>query len=294
MGELPIVVNPVAGGGRAARMARATVEALRVRGVTAQVVESAVPGEATALAAEWVRRGAPVVAAAGGDGTMHEVAQALVGTDTALALLPFGRGNDLAAALGVPTTVAGAVAVLIEGRRRRIDVARVGARVACTVVSTGFDAEVANRCRTGWWRHLGWLAYPVAAVTSLARLRPTPMVIEGDFGRRDGDYVLAAISNTGLYGGGIRVAPGSSPDDGQLDCCLVRHMPRARLVGLLVMAYRGRHVHRPEVEVVRSRWVRVTADALPVIADGEAVGSAPFRCDLERGALQVLVPREAH
>lgn len=294
MRELPIVVNPAAGGGRAVRMARAAVEALRARGVTAEVVESAVPGEATALTAAWVRRGAPVVAAAGGDGTMHEAAQALVGTDTALALLPFGRGNDLAAALGIPTTVAGAVAVLVEGRRRRIDVARVGGRVACTVVSTGFDAEVASRCRMGWWRHLGWLAYPVAAVTSLARLRPTPMVIEGDFGRREGHYVLAAISNTGIYGGGIRVAPDSSPDDGRLDCCLIRHMPRPKLVLLMLAAYRGRHVGFAEVEVVRSRSVRVTADGLSVIADGESVGHAPFECHLEPGALQVLVPREAH
>lgn len=294
MDELPILVNPVAGGGRAVRMARAAAAALHARGVTARIVETTTAGETTALAAEWVRRGAPVVAAAGGDGTMHEAAQALVGTDTALGLLPFGRGNDLAAALGVPLTVAGAVAVLAEGRRRRMDVVRVGARVACTVVSTGFDAEVANECRTGWWRRLGWLAYPVAAVASLARLRPTPMVIEGDFGRREGDYVLAAISNTGIYGGGIRIVPDSAPDDGLLECCLLRHTSRVTLVHLLLLAYHGRHVRRAEVEVVRSRFVRVTADGLPVIADGEAVGSVPFRCDLEPGALQVLVPRAAH
>lgn len=294
MGDVPILVNPVAGGGRAVRMVRTAVESLRARGVTARVVEIPAPGEATALAAGWVRRGAPVVAAAGGDGTMHEVAQALVGTQAALALLPFGRGNDLAAALGVPTTVAGAVKVALDGQRRRIDVARVGGRVACTVVSTGFDAGVANRCRTGWWRRLGRLAYPVAAVTSLARLRPTPMVVEGDFGRREGAYLLVAISNTGVYGGGIRIAPGSAPDDGLLDCCLARHMSRPRLLLLLLAAYRGRHVGFPEVEVVRSRSVRVAADGLPAIADGESVGHTPLECHIEPGALQVLVPREAH
>ncbi|HEX9166815.1 MAG TPA: diacylglycerol kinase family protein [Gemmatimonadales bacterium] len=291
MTRLPIIVNPVAGGGRARRAAARVVALLRADGVAADLFETSGPGHARQLAESLVGHGAPRVVACGGDGTQHEVASALVGTDTILGILPFGRGNDLAKAMGVPSDVAAASSILRTGAIRRIDVGYANGTPFCTVTSAGFDAEVSNLTRTGLWRHLGPLTYPLGVLAGLLRLRVPMMRVEGDFGVREGRYVLVAASNTGIYGGGIRIAPDSVPDDGLFDCCLVRDIPPWKLLTIFPKAYSGGHVRHPEVEIVRSRAVRITAvPDSAVIADGESVGRTPLDVTLRPRALAVLVP----
>jgi diacylglycerol kinase (ATP) len=289
--RLPIIVNPVAGGGRARRAAARVAGELQAGGVAADLLETSHPGHARQLAESLVRDGAPRVVACGGDGTQHEVASALVGTGTALGILPFGRGNDLAKAMGVPGDVVAATRVLRTGVLRRIDVGYANGTPFCTVTSAGFDAEVSDLTRTGVWRHLGPLTYPLGVLAGLLRLRVPLMRVEGDFGVREGRYVLVAASNTGMYGGGIRIAPDSVPDDGLFDCCLVRDLPRWKLLTLFPKAYVGGHVHHPEVEIVRSRTLRIAASPdVPVIADGESVGRTPLEVTLRPRALAVVVP----
>jgi YegS/Rv2252/BmrU family lipid kinase len=267
------------------------VALLRAEGIVADVLETSGPGHARQLAAGLAEAGVPRVVACGGDGTQHEVASSLVGTDTSLGILPFGRGNDLAAAMGVPRNPETAAEVLRTGMVRRIDVGYANGTPFCTVASTGFDAEVANRTRTGAWRHLGPLTYPLGVVAGLLRFRSPTMRVEGDFGVREGRYLLVACSNTGMYGGGVRIAPDSLPDDGVFDCCLVQDIPRWKLLALFPRAYAGRHVSYPEVEIVRSRMVRIFSDPdAPVIADGESVGRTPVELTLRPRSLGIVVP----
>jgi YegS/Rv2252/BmrU family lipid kinase len=289
--RFPIIVNPVAGGGRARRAAARVATRLAAQGIGVELLETTGHGHARELAAALVREGATRVVACGGDGTQHEVASALVGTDAVLGILPFGRGNDLAKAMGIPRDVELAAEVLRDGVVRRIDAGVTNGIPFCTVTSTGFDAEVSDLTRAGFWRHLGPLTYPLGVVASLVRLRVAQMRVEGDFGIREGRYVLVAASNTGMYGGGIRIAPDSEPDDGLFDCCLVRDIPRWKLLTIFPKAYAGGHVRHPEVEIVRSTFLRVTTtpDA-PVIADGESVGRTPLDVRLRPLALGVLVP----
>ena len=291
MTRLPIIVNPVAGGGRARRAAARVAALLRADGIAVDLLETSGPGHARQLAGSLVRDGVPRVVACGGDGTQHEVMSALTGTGAVLGILPFGRGNDLAKAMGVPGDIAAATGILRTGAIRRIDVGYANGTPFCTVASAGFDAEISNLTRTGFWRHLGPLTYPLGVVVGLLRLRVPMMRVEGDFGVREGRYILVAASNTGLYGGGIRIAPDSVPDDGLFDCCLVRDIPRWKLLTIFPKAYSGRHVRHPEVEVVRSRALRITAvPDTPVIADGESVGRTPLDVTLRSRALAVLVP----
>jgi YegS/Rv2252/BmrU family lipid kinase len=249
-------------------------------------------GHARALAAEAVADGATRILVCGGDGTINEVASALAHTDCALGILPFGRGNDLAAALGVPRSLEAAVAVFLAGNTRRIDLGTVNGRVFCTVAATGFDAEVARRVRTGRWHHAGRFAYAGGVLGSLWTYRAAQLRLEGDFGVREGKYLLAAASNTGSYGGGIWIAPDARPDDGLLDCCLVREMPPLRMVRIFLRAYGGGHVRFPEVEMVRTRQLGVTADRpLPVITDGELAGETPATFGIVPMALQVITAK---
>jgi diacylglycerol kinase (ATP) len=285
-----LIVNPVAGGGRARRMAeRALVRLGGAPSVTLRPTRGA--GHARELALEAVGSGAARVIVCGGDGTINEVAGALVHSAVPLGILPFGRGNDLARALRIPTRIEAALAVLAGGVVRRIDLGMVNDRVFCTVSAAGFDAEVAHRVRTGAWHHAGRLGYALGVIQSLATLRARRVRLEGDFGSREGRYLLAAVSNTGWYGGGVRIAPDAQPDDGLLDACLVREVSRLKLLRLFPLAYRGGHTRFPEVEIVRTRRLRVTVDGeWPVITDGEPAGSTPATFEVVAQALSVLVP----
>jgi diacylglycerol kinase (ATP) len=119
---------------------------------------------------------------------------------------------------------------------------------------------------------------------------PAPRLsLSGDFGVREGRYLLAAAANTSRYGGGIRIAPDASPEDGLLDCCLIHDLPRLRALRLLPTTYSGGHLRYPEVEVVRTRRLEIEADGpLTVVADGEIVGQGRAVVEVLPGALRVL------
>lgn len=286
---IPLIVNPVAGGGRARRVAERAAAALASQGVTADIRYTSRPGDARVLAMAAMAEGVDRVLACGGDGTLHEAATALAGSDTALGILPFGRGNDLAAALGVPRNVAGAAAIIARGQRRRIDLGVVNGEVICTVAAAGLDSEVAHRVRAGGWKYFGRFSYVAGVLRTMFSYQAAEMRLEGDFGVREGRYLLVAASNTGTYGGGIRVAPDSRSDDGLLDCCLIRDLSRLRLLRIFPTAYHGRHVLFPEVEIVRTSALRIEADRpVPIIADGEPAGQTPAEVTIRRLSLTVL------
>jgi diacylglycerol kinase (ATP) len=291
MDPIFIIVNPVAGGGRALRRARAAEARLAALGHAVDLRCTDGPGHACALARGAVAAGVPRVLACGGDGTLHEVAGGLCGSTTELAVLPCGRGNDFAGALGLPHRVDDVVATVLGGRPVRIDLGTVNGEPFCTVAATGFDAEVAQHVADGGKRTAGRHAYLVAALAMLFPYRAATFRFEGDFGVREGRYLLGAAANTARYGAGVRIAPAARADDGLLDVCLVRDLPRLTALALIPGTYRGTHVRRPEVEVVRTRELTVSADrTVPVVADGEMVATLPVTLGVLPGALGVVLP----
>ena len=116
---------------------------------------------------------------------------------------------------------------------------------------------------------------------------PAPRLrLRGDFGEREGRYLLAAAGNTSRYGGGVMMTPGASPYDGLLDCCLVRDLPRLKALALLPRTYSGTHGRHAEVEMVRTRTLEIEADG-PVFmtADGELMGESRATIAVAQGAL---------
>lgn len=190
---------------------------MRTAGTAAQVLRTVLPdlrvvagvdaAATTALAAEAVQGGAEVLAVLGGDGTMHHAVQALAGTGTALAVLPGGTGNDLAAALGGPAgpvpAARNAVRALQQGRRCAIDLDRVGGgNWFATVLCTGFDAAVSARANALRWSS-GTRRYELAVLGGLARLAPRPVRIRTAEGTDTRPVTLVALGVTPSYGGGL-------------------------------------------------------------------------------------------
>ena len=177
-----IIANPISGRGQATRVGERIAGLLHRRGVGADLMVSKARGDCERLTREALARGARQVAACGGDGTIHEVINGLAHSDAVLGIVPCGRGNDLARALGLPKDVNGVVNALMHGRVRAMDLGKVGARFFATVASLGFDTAVARRVRAQTLRLGGTMAYGLAILQTLVGYRASRVRLIGDFG----------------------------------------------------------------------------------------------------------------
>ena len=233
-----------------------------------------------------------VVAVMGGDGMAHLGVNACAGTDATLAVIPAGTGNDLARGAGIPSSVTEAVEALIRGKSRRIDLSRLttpsGTCYVGAVVSSGYDARV-NRATNDIRLRLGALSYGYIALRELAAFSPLHYRLTIDGVEREVSAMMVAIANTGLFGGGMRIAPDADPADGLLDVTIIHEASRRKLLRLLPSVYTGKFITNPVVERLRAKVVRFDGDDMFVMGDGEELGAVPATVAIEPGVLNLIV-----
>src|SRR5215204_4117757 len=237
---LCLIVNPSAGRGRAARLLPRVEQALRARGLSFRVERTHSMDHARALARE-ARDAGELAVAMGGDGLAGAVAGELRGTDGVLGVLPGGRGNDFARKLGIGPDPERACDVLAGGREHAIDVAEAGGRTYLGIASAGFDSDVqdiANATKLP----LGELVYVYATLRALRGWRHArwQVVVDGEAQAFDGYSV--AVANSGVFGGGMYLAPEASLDDGLLDVVLTRAATKRSYLSGLPKVFKGTHV----------------------------------------------------
>jgi YegS/Rv2252/BmrU family lipid kinase len=288
-----IVFNPTAGAGRRRRLARA-VAALIARGVRLDLAETRGPGDAETLARDAAGRGVRVVVAAGGDGTIAEVAAGLAGSAAALGVLPLGTANVLAWELGVPAAPERAAAVVASGRTALLSpgVARFAdgrQRLFVQMLGAGFDAEVVARLDLALKRRIGRAAYVWQSLRELPRFGFPRITAE-----LDGVAVTAAsviVTKGRLYAGRYRIAPNARPGEPGFQVVLFRR-PGAMQAALAALALPLGLIPRlPGVEIVPARRIVLTAtEGVPVQADGDPVGTLPVSVTDAPGTLRILLP----
>ncbi len=280
------------------------IEVLEAAGWTARLCETVHPGDGTRLAREAVADGAQVAIAVGGDGTVNELVNGLVGSEVALGVLPVGTGNVWAKEMGCPGwllpyrhPLREAAQGLLGSTVRRIDVGRANGRHYILWTGIGFDAEVAHEVEPliEVRRRLGNVLYVVSALgvaLSFVGTRST-LIIDGQVYRRR--IVMAVVANVRLYGGGLfRLAPAAYVDDGSLDVYLFRGEGTAATLRHFASLLSQYHVHDPRVEFVQARRVEIYTDKpMAVQVDGEADGQTPLTVEVAPRALKVLVPPTA-
>jgi len=296
-GEVRLIANPLAGGGRALRHANIAMRVLAGAGLACRLV---VP-ESAAATSEATRRaaadGAAAILACGGDGTVHTVLQELVGTPVPLGIIAGGSGDDVAAALGFPTgdsgeVMAGAVvASLRSGLVRNVDLAHVrtadgGVHYFLGVLSTGFDSNVNERANA--MSRLGGHRYNVAIVRELASFRPLAYQVNIDGEAIDRAGMLVSVGNGPRYGGGMLVCPSARVDDGVLDVTWLGEVSKATFLRVLPTVFKGTHVRHPSVRTYRGRRIDIAAPGQIAYADGERLGPLPVSIEVRPGALRVL------
>ncbi|MBI3945536.1 MAG: diacylglycerol kinase family lipid kinase [Armatimonadetes bacterium] len=283
--EAWLILNPSAGIGRAHLSPEAISALLAEHGIAHARHLTTGPGEATELARAAARAGAPVAIAAGGDGTVHEVLNGLVGSGTALGILPLGTENICARALGIPFEVRSACEHLAKAKCRAVDVGRVGDRFFLSMAGLGFDAYVVSRVRGALKERLHSLAFFLTGMRALTAYRTARVRLETDGEVWEGDAWGVLVCNAPLYAWRVRVAPDARVDDGWLDVCVFDQRSRGGfLAAVLASAAFGRMVCR----VLRTRRVRIeTPKPLPAQLDGELVSLESLEFAVVPGGLRV-------
>ena len=284
------IVNPAAGRGTARADVGAVLGTLRERFAAIDVRETGLEHPtATELGEQAVRERYDAVIVAGGDGTVGAAARALVGTDVALGILPFGTYMNIARALGIPRDDQRAAAqVIVDGHVRAIDVGKVGDTRFFEAAGIGLDADAFIATRA---IQRGDHGFAFAALGAILRRRGARVRIEVDGRVRTHRILQAVVSNGPWYGWGFEVAPGARIDDGKLDL-VVFGDGRLRVIREMIAAAIDRD--RP-ARGRRYRGARITlssAEALNVHADGAVVGTLPQTFIAEPRALKVYAPRK--
>lgn len=283
-----IIINPVSGGGTlATARSRATLAAtiLEARGESGEVHLTEHRGHAHVLTAAAVRRGHQRVVAWGGDGTVNEVATALVGTDTVLGVVPAGSGNGLARELRLPLAPEAALASALSLPVRLIDAGTIGGRWFFSIAGIGFDAHVAAAFDRAAGRR-GLSGYVRITARELWRYQCLDYSIDGAPPIR---ALLVTFANTTQFGNGARIAPAALVDDGKLDLVTFEERSRLRTMLGLPSLFTGNAARVPGVSI-RKVASAVVESRTPMLfhVDGEPVqGETRLEARIHTGVLRV-------
>lgn len=288
---LLLIVNRSAGRGRAVGvLGRATAILDRARHPFR--VEFSSSGDHASELSQLGTEAGELPVAVGGDGQVARVAVPLIGTALEMAILPAGRGNDLARGLAIPTDPERAVETILTGQVRRIDTGAVDGRRFLGIASVGFDSranEIANR--TGFLPGRAVYAWSAARALFGWKAVRFGLVFDGRETRVEAHTI--AVANNSFYGGGMKMAPLAKLDDGRLDLIVVGAVSRLRFLADFPKVFGGRHVDGVRVTSDSVREVEVRAGSpLVVYADGDPVAELPARFRVVPASLSILCPTE--
>ena len=288
--EIALLTNPTSGRGKGARTVDEALPRLRDAGYVVRNLVGRDADEALDLARKCVADGLETLAVVGGDGMVHLALQAVADTSTRLGLIPAGSGNDVARYFDIPRKdTAAATDVVIGGKERRVDLARVGSTYFVTVLAAGFDAIVNERANEMTWPK-GQMRYNVATLAELRTFTPISYVLDLDGEQHRFEAMMVAVGNGPSFGGGLRITEGAVLDDGLLDVVVIRPMSKLELVRTYPKLFRGTHIHHRDYRHHRARKVTIAAPGITAYADGERIAALPLTVEVAPLALRVLVP----
>lgn len=285
--RVAVIYNPAAGARQRGRLRR-LLRRLRQRGHEVLVRRTEGPGDATRIAAALTPDEVDVVLAAGGDGTINEVANGLIDRPLPLAIAPLGTANVLAWELGHGLTITGAARTVGSGRVVRIRPALAGRRGFLLMASAGIDARVVAGVNTALKRRIGKLAYGLTALREI--LRPPGPRIELDIDGRIEHAALAVVTHAAHYAGPFVIAPDARLGDDRLTVVLVRDNRRIGLILCGIALLLNRIPRRRGVDILPARAVRFLGPpGEPVQSDGDVIGHMPMEVRLGEGELSLIV-----
>jgi YegS/Rv2252/BmrU family lipid kinase len=290
-GSVVFIVNPIAG----TRQKDLVPENIRhhlPKDLIPEIIYTEYPGHAFDIATEKVRLGVKTIVAVGGDGTVNEVAAALVKTPCRLGIIPAGSGNGLARHLGIPLPVPEALQLIMNHRVQKIDAGRVNGKYFFCTCGTGFDASVGKKFSRDSRR--GMLSYVRATIHQYINYSPKSYILKTSHKKIKLKAFLVTFANSGQYGNNAYIAPNAVIDDGMLDLCILRPFPRTSTITLGLRLFFKNIDQSPYLEVMRVKKAslkRKGRKKITIHLDGEPMElQGKLKIKVIEQALQVIVP----
>jgi diacylglycerol kinase (ATP) len=280
-----IVVNPTSGQGKGAGLgkvvagyfAKHDLKYQLITGISAQSVQSDL------LKFIDENHDCPGVIAVGGDGLVHLVLQVVVPKKIAFAAIPAGTGNDFVRALNWPLDQINELLDRVTTTSPQIiDLGLVDGEWFGAVLSSGFDSMVNEKANALSWPK-GRAKYNLAIAIELPLFKPSHFEVELDDRTINAEAMLIAVGNGSSYGGGMQVCPQASLTDGLFDVMILSPISKLEFIRVFPTVYSGTHINHPEVNVYRTKNVRINSQAV-AYADGERIGALPVSAECVAGA----------
>jgi diacylglycerol kinase (ATP) len=287
MTETVVILNPTAGSPEHIRSWQERIESLAG---DCPVRITSNPGEAEALTRHAVEEGFTRIVAAGGDGTVNQVANGLAGSDATLGVLPMGSVNVFAMELGLPLHNLQRCWEIIEDTNvRLVDLPSANGKYFVQLAGVGLDAQVVKETSIAFKRSFGPLSYLISAAQIAARQPPKLLIKSENTSLEEGSFVL--VGNGRLYGGPFPFFKYAIIDDGLFDVVVFKRLGYLEIVKYLQDVVFSSDINVPEIEYFRTRELRITSEQdVPLELDGELAGNCPVDFRIQERALRVLAP----
>ncbi|MEI7540250.1 MAG: diacylglycerol kinase family protein [Actinomycetes bacterium] len=286
-----LLINPVSGQGKGAALGTHVAGYLNARNISYEIIIGRNQIDQSDLLSHFIKKYPECsgVIAVGGDGLLHLALQKVTPAQIPLAVIPAGTGNDFVRTLGWSLTdVDVLLDAVLNSRPQSMDLGLVDGEWFGAILSTGFDSIVNEKANSMSWPK-GPNKYNVAIAIELPRFRPRHYEIVLDDRTISTEAMLIAISNGRSYGGGMLVCPAADINDGYFDVMILHPISKLEFVKVFPRVFKGTHVTHPAVEIVRSKRVSISSQAI-AYADGERIGQLPIAAKCIPGALSTWIP----
>ncbi|MBB6111423.1 lipid kinase, YegS/Rv2252/BmrU family [Mucilaginibacter lappiensis] len=282
------IINPISGGKKKDGVPDLIDQNIDKAVFDATIVFSDGISHARIIALEAVGK-YDIIVAVGGDGTVNEIASAIVGSDTALGIVPYGSGNGLARFLGIPMNPNQAIQALVNGQAENIDSGTINGKPFFNMAGMGFDAHISEVFSHGKKR--GFISYIKSSMQEIATYDEQEYHIEIDGKVYERKAFMLSIANSSQYGNNAHISPNASVQDGLLDVCLIRKFPLWRFPEMGIRMLTKTSESTSYVEIIRGKQINVTRKTEgPIHLDGEpqVMGTA-IHINIVPSSLKVIV-----
>lgn len=292
MQSITFLINPISGTGRKDVVEAAIAAHLDRESFVPNIRYTEHAGHAVQLAHEEAERGTDIVVAVGGDGTVNEVARSLVGTSTALAIIPCGSGNGLARHLRIPMDPVKAVQLINENHRQSIDYGTINGQAFFCTCGVGFDAFISQKFAEAGKR--GVVTYIEKMFNDGLHYKPEHYELEIDGERMELDAFVIACANASQYGNNAYIAPNASTRDGLLDITVLRPFPTIQAPHVLMQMLNRKLENNSHALIMRGQHVRIVRQSEgPAHIDGDPT-TLPAEVDVQIHPSGLLAVTNGH
>ena len=253
--KILFIVNPISGPGKQKRIEKWIDEGLDKSKFMSSIIHTTHAGHATELSKKAIEDGVDIIVAIGGDGTVNEVGQTLIGSSTVLGIIPAGSGNGLARHLKIPFNFTKAIDVINKGNVRKIDTATVNDKVFLSVAGIGYDAFVARKFSKAAKR--GFISYFRIVSSEYPSYKSKKYELEIDGKKITRRALVVTFANSSQFGNNTSIDPKARIDDGYIDVCIVRRIPLL-LIPFYVPLLFTKTFHKTHyIEIIKAKEVKI-------------------------------------